>query len=324
MKDLVVFLGPSLPRSEARALVQATFLPPARQGDLFRVLRSHPRAIALIDGVFEAAPSVWHHELIAAHAAGVRLFGASSMGALRAAELPGCVTPVGVIAQRYVSGSWNDDAFVALLHADESLGFKPLTLPHVNVWATLRRAVAQGVLSAAKGRELERASAAIFYQARSWDAVFSAVRWDTRRLRAFVAAHQVDLKAIDARACLRSLAKAGAARAPRAARFSSFVRRSRLPPRAANRSLEDQGLRTLLLASFAANAGLAPDPRRVAAWARALPREGWADDERLSAAATLALEERVLQAPHHFVSDGPTRAEGLQLAAQRARARSSP
>ncbi len=85
---LIVFLGPSLPRAEAKRLApSATFWPPARQGDVFRALDRRPRAIALIDGVFEGAPSVWHHELRAALAAGVTVFGASSMGALRAAEL---------------------------------------------------------------------------------------------------------------------------------------------------------------------------------------------------------------------------------------------
>ncbi|MBK7506604.1 MAG: hypothetical protein IPI52_16620, partial [Bacteroidetes bacterium] len=68
--DLVVFLGPSLPAAEARRLAPCRVLPPARAGDLFAVLPERPLAIALVDGVFEAAPSVWHHELLAAQAAG--------------------------------------------------------------------------------------------------------------------------------------------------------------------------------------------------------------------------------------------------------------
>lgn len=96
MSDVVVFLGPTLPVAEAKQLVRATFLPPARQGDVFRVLSDRPGVIVLIDGVFEAVPSVWHHELRAALASGVHLVGASSMGALRAAELHGeGMLPVG-------------------------------------------------------------------------------------------------------------------------------------------------------------------------------------------------------------------------------------
>jgi hypothetical protein len=52
-----------------------------------------------------------------------------------------------------------------------------------------------------------------------------------------------------------------------------------------------------------------------------LPKDGWADDERMTAAESMALEALVLQAPEHFVSDGPTRQEGARLERQRARLR---
>ncbi len=316
--ELVVFLGPSLPLAEARRLVHATFLPPARQGDVFAALRHRPRAIALIDGVFEASPSVWHHELIAAHAAGVRVLGASSMGALRAAELPGVVTPVGTIAKRYVSGEWNDDAFVALLHADASRGYRPFTVPHVNVWATLRAAVRRKVLTPSQAARWERRSEATFYQSRTWASV---LRGAPEALVAFVARSAVDLKAVDARACLRRLARVGRPRPPRETRFSSFVRRARLPSLPDDPRLEADGVRTLLLAQFARLGGLTADARRVAFHADRLPRDGWADDERWSAATAMALEELVSSAPEFFVSDGPSRAEGLRLEWQRRRSR---
>lgn len=311
-------------------MTDAELRAPARQGDVFRALGEHPRAIALIDGVFESAPSVWHHELIAAAAAGVRVFGASSMGALRAAELPGVVTGVGEIARRYLRGDWVDDAHVALLHGDQHHGYRPFTLPHVNVWATARAAVAAKVLGRARAKHLVECSAAQFYQTRTWASLLDALAWppaEVAALRRFVARSAVDLKALDARACLVRLSQAPPARRPRAARFSSFVRRARLeahpglsPVRRA--SLSDAGTRTLLLASFARAAGLLPPARRVSAWLARLPRDGWADDERAAAAEALALEELVLASPERFVSDGPSRAEGLRLELQRERAQS--
>src|SRR3712207_1538240 len=85
---LVVFLGPSLSAQEANALAPGCrLLPPARQGDIWRALTWLPGALALVDGVFEAQPSVWHHELLAALETGLAVFGGASMGALRAAEL---------------------------------------------------------------------------------------------------------------------------------------------------------------------------------------------------------------------------------------------
>jgi hypothetical protein len=315
---LVAFLGPSLPWAEARTLTDAQLLPPARQGDVFRALRGHPRAIALIDGVFESQPSVWHHELLAAHAAGVRVLGASSMGALRAAELPGVVTPVGTVARRYCAGAWNDDAFVALLHLDQAHGFRPLTLPHVNVWATAEAARRRGDLGPARARELVEVSAGLFYQDRTWPSLAAALPWPAAaraRLLRLAATAAVDQKARDARECLRRLARSPAARPPAAGRFSSLVRRVRLPEPAGTPALAEAGTRRLLLAALARGAGLRPRRRDVQRWLRRLPREGWADDERAEAAEALALEALVLEAPAWFVSDGPSREEGARLEA---------
>src|SRR5439155_10243500 len=70
---IVAFLGPSLPAAQAPRGV--TLLPPARQGDVWRAMRLKPRAIALIDGVFESQPSVWHHEILDALDAGIAVLG---------------------------------------------------------------------------------------------------------------------------------------------------------------------------------------------------------------------------------------------------------
>ncbi|MFZ5438881.1 MAG: TfuA-like protein [Myxococcota bacterium] len=317
---IVVFLGPSLSRREARATLDADYRPPARQGDVFRALEDRPRAIVLIDGVFEAAPSVWHHELLAAHAAGIPLFGGVSMGALRAAELPGVVTPVGEIARRFVDGRWNDDALVALLHGDEASGYRALSVPWVNVWATAQAAVRARVLSAARARSLCRAAEAIFYQARTWRAVLEALDWPSparARLADFVREAAVDLKAADARTVLRHVARAElAVLPPESSRLSSFVRRARLGqiPEAP----ADEGVRTLLLAELARLARIEAEPARVAWWRGQLAGraadvlEGWAE--------ALALEEMILSAPERFVADGPSRAEGAALVAAKSAA----
>ena len=306
---MVVFLGPSLPVAEAKKLLRADFRPPARQGDVFRALASHPDAIVLIDGVFESAPSVWHHELLAAHASGVTLLGASSMGALRAAELPGVIRPVGEIARRFVSGEWNDDAAVALLHADTSQLYRALTVPWVNVWATAEAARRSGVLTAARARALCAAAEALFYQSRTWSSLFQSLGWPAA-LREQVLAASVDLKAQDARECLAQAARlAPATIAPVPARLSSFVRRTRLP---ANRGRADEGVKTLLLADFARQAGIVPEPERVTWWRHKLGGP-FAADQLEAWAEALALEELVLLAPERFVSDGPSHLEGAAL-----------
>ena len=310
-KRVVVFLGPSLPLREARRLLRADYRPPARQGDVFRAIDARPEVIVLIDGVFESAPSVWHHELLAAHASGIALLGASSMGALRAAELPGIVKPIGEIARRFASGQWNDDAFVALLHADAEHQFKPLTLPWVNVWATARAAR----LSPKHSRELCAVAEAQFYQSRTWRSVLDALGWG-EALRNRVLAASVDLKADDARACLKAAAKARGGLEVTGGQFSSFVRRARLAGQGVKATRSDAGVRTLLLADFARQARVVPEPSRVAWW-RARLGGRFAADQLERWAEALALEELILSAPERFVPDGPSHLEGAALQGER-------
>jgi hypothetical protein len=295
---LVVFLGPSLPAEEARALVPCQVLPPARQGDVWRALALRPRAIALVDGVFEAQPSVWHHELLAALEAGVAVFGGSSMGALRAAELAehGMVG-VGAIYEAYRQGELVDDSEVALLHADAEHGFRPLTVPLVNVRHAARLAERARVLRPEEARALVETAVGLFYQDRTWPRVLKAVegswRPETRaRWEAWAAGGLEDLKREDARACLLAagdfvasgapvLARGGTGRAPP----SSHVRRRRLveglsmteagpvssgevlgvlreAPEAPE--LAEAGLRRALLAGWARSLGLVPTAEEVA------------------------------------------------------------
>src|SRR3712207_5593379 len=91
--NAVVFLGPTLRVEQAREILDATYLLPVAAGDVWRALRTKPDAIGIIDGYFEHTPSVRHKEILLALARGVRVYGASSMGALRACE----TAPYGMI-----------------------------------------------------------------------------------------------------------------------------------------------------------------------------------------------------------------------------------
>jgi hypothetical protein len=190
-----------------------------------------------VDGIFESLPSVWHQELLAALDAGVTVLGASSMGALRAAELhPFGMQGVGAIFEAYREGHLEDDAEVALLHADGEHQWRALTVPLVNVRHAVAEAVRKKVLSDAEGTRLVAAAASLHYQQRRWPDVWRAsgleggvrARWDT-----FAAAGLPDLKAADARRAL-TLAARHLERPSRARegspvrRFGSAVRNRRL------------------------------------------------------------------------------------------------
>ncbi len=82
----IVFVGPTLRPEEIEEAGDFIALPPVAQGDVYRAALRRPRAIGIIDGFFSGAASVWHKEILWAMSEGVPVFGAASMGALRAAE----------------------------------------------------------------------------------------------------------------------------------------------------------------------------------------------------------------------------------------------
>ena len=88
MRPTTVFAGPSIDAATIAAAVPgATIAPPAARGDVWLAVESGAEVIGLIDGYFEHVPAVWHKELLDALERGCHVFGSSSMGALRAAEL---------------------------------------------------------------------------------------------------------------------------------------------------------------------------------------------------------------------------------------------
>jgi hypothetical protein len=79
----VVFVGPSLTSDQVRLLLpDAVVLPPVAQGDFASALeRYQPDTVVVIDGEFGQNLSVWHKEIMLGLSRGVRVIGASSMGA---------------------------------------------------------------------------------------------------------------------------------------------------------------------------------------------------------------------------------------------------
>ena len=117
-------------------------LPPAEQGDVdFANRQLGATAIGFIDGVHRQRLPIFHKEILQALDAGVRVFGAASMGALRAVECePWGAEPVGIIADWYRDGLIEADDEVCLAHGDEASNWRPMSIPLVNVRGTLQAA----------------------------------------------------------------------------------------------------------------------------------------------------------------------------------------
>lgn len=164
-RRVIVFLGPSLSKPAAQSIYpDATYLPPAACGDVLRAIRLRPSLIAIIDGLFESTPSVWHKEILLALENGIQVVGASSMGALRAAELAEFgMQGFGRIFEQYQCGALTDDDEVAVLHGPPELGSLVLTDALVNIRATLDAAIDAGIVTPSIVDEVLASAKATFY-----------------------------------------------------------------------------------------------------------------------------------------------------------------
>ena len=237
---VVVFAGPSLTDADRASHPDFDWRGPAEAGDMLRATVGQGDAICLIDGYFDHRPSVRHKELLLLLSRGITVLGASSMGALRAAEMDRFgMIGVGAVYRAYARGKLTGDDEVALVHAPESWGWKSLSLPLVDCRATLHRALRARVISPLEARILLRAAQVIHYADRTWPAIFDATDMDAARrrvIRDWTEDCGVSQKHLDALDCL-----AAAANPP--------VRTMPAPPM----------VRTTLIEALARECGLGPE-----------------------------------------------------------------
>lgn len=197
--QVIVFLGPTLSHDDARDVLDAEYRPPAAHGDVLRAALRRPRAIGLVDGVFERVPAVWHKEILFALSEGVHVYGAASMGALRAAELDAFgMRGVGTVFRAYAEGVLEDDDEVAVAHAGAEDGFRALSDAMVDVRATLAAALAAGVVCEETAEALVERVKATFYAERALVAALDRADEEHERLRAWLPDGRVERKREDA------------------------------------------------------------------------------------------------------------------------------
>ncbi len=211
--SIVIFVGPTLDNACAKRELHATFLPPARQGDVYLAARARPWGIGLIDGYFQHVPAVWHKEILWALAQGIHVFGAASMGALRAAELAAFgMRGVGNIFADYERGVLHDDDEVTILHSDADSGYRTMSDAMVNIRATVAAAVAQGIIGTKLSEELLTTAKGAFYQQRSYTALLQCVSQNSahpeqlKRFEQWLPVGKIDQKRSDAIALLHAMA----------------------------------------------------------------------------------------------------------------------
>jgi len=177
-RRIIVFIGPSLPDGGLPAGLDAEIRAPAAQGDIAAAVLDHPDCvIALVDGVFQRAPAVRHKEILWAMHQGAVVFGASSMGALRAAELAQYgMQGRGFIYRWYRRHALAPDDAVAILHAPEALGAIALSDALIDLRIRFRRARRAGKIERATEEAMVRTASDLHYTDRTLSAVLTRVR----------------------------------------------------------------------------------------------------------------------------------------------------
>ena len=191
MQDIVIFLGPSLPRSEAEEILSSSdfcrvlYCPPVKRGDITALLKGSfpcasenpltppvsPRLIGIIDGLFLETAAVGHREILSALQAGITVIGSSSMGALRAFELESFgMIGIGDIFHLYRSGTIESDDEVALVC--DPVFYMPLSEPLVHIRITLKKLHDEGCITSFEHDLLFTTVKKRYYPERTWDQLF--------------------------------------------------------------------------------------------------------------------------------------------------------
>lgn len=177
-----IFVGPTLHRGLAAKLTfdldDFVLLPPAKRGDIQRLLGSGatPGVVAVVDGYFHLHNlAIGHAELRMAIAAGWQVWGLSSMGAIRAAEMRDLgMRGFGAVYRCYVDDPRFRDDEVALLHQPDP-PYRTFSEPLVHIRAWLDAMVAAGDLAADRRGELIATLMPMWFGDRTHDALRACV-----------------------------------------------------------------------------------------------------------------------------------------------------
>ncbi|RWX81482.1 antibiotic resistance protein [Neorhizobium lilium] len=215
----IVFVGPTLPDVAGFVPAGIEIRGPAVHRDILNAVNQGVTTIGLIDGYFEDVAPVWHKEILFALSSGVRVYGSSSMGALRAAECAAFgMIGVGKIYAQYASGQMVDDSDVAQIHGPPEMKYLSLSEPLVNVLATLDHLLAKHELQGVEYSSLRASAEGLFFKDRTYRTVVANADLpeypSRKRLEELLRANAVNQKRLDALELLDTIAAAENARQP--------------------------------------------------------------------------------------------------------------
>lgn len=163
-------------RTILRYFPAAEVAPPVRRDDITRDIDEKVNAIAIIDGRFHQYLSVSCGELMDALRAGIAVFGASSMGALRAAELcsHGMIGHGKIFEHVKEQDSFRDD-LVGQLFVEDAEGVCSLSIPFVDFYFNVLTLLERGEIKRQTFDILCSVCRELHYTERNYPALRAAV-----------------------------------------------------------------------------------------------------------------------------------------------------
>lgn len=173
MIKIIVYTGLSLPFDEAKEIldssddVEVIYKKPIQRGDLGSAIKENPDIIAIIDGVFHQNSAVGHKEILGVMNKGIKVYGASSMGALRASELDTLgMIGVGYVYGQYATGKVDSDDDVAVMLDADTL--EALSEPLINMDYVFSNAVSENIIDESEKDELIKIAKDTYYPQRNY------------------------------------------------------------------------------------------------------------------------------------------------------------
>lgn len=172
-KKIIVFSGQTISgRSVAETFGadarRLELRPPAGLGDVWQNIRADVPAMVVIDCIQRYGPSLWHREIRSALEAGIAVFGAGGIGALRAAELNGLgMTGVGKVFEQLQNGR---------IEADDEVLSGPDGFALVTLRLALEKAIKDELIMPGEAENLLEKSRGLFFEQRSRDQVLQMLQ----------------------------------------------------------------------------------------------------------------------------------------------------
>ena len=200
----VIFLGPSLSREKARKILDADYRLPAKKGDLLQLILKEVNIVGLVDGYFlqDYPPTpIEVYNLVKKR--DVKVFGSSSLGALRAVELEKYgMIGIGKIFRLFRDGILESDDEVAVTFTDYT-NYKSEAL--IDIRYNLFLAQKYKIIDGLTRRSILKVSKQTYFPYRTYEDIldkcklkYPEIKSQIESFRGYILKNKVSLKERDA------------------------------------------------------------------------------------------------------------------------------